>query len=162
MKKFLLSIFLPVIWIVSIILVFQSCAEIRVENYYLPKGFEGNVAVIYTTDGIRQEEANNWKIPGDGLLRTPYEYRAGNYYINYYQVNSDNKYDTLQDLTPGHTPNPNKNMIVFPRTLSFSTHENDKVVHVTTFYVGRKTANELEKDRFFFERRLGELLLKQR
>ena len=104
-------------------------------------------------------DPQNWKIPNDGILRTNYKFSTGNYITNYYQKNSFNSYDTLSyDFKVKDTT---KNEIVFPRTLTFQKGNSKDIFTVTTFYVGRKKVEELEKDRFFFERKLEKMLLSQ-
>ena len=145
--------------ILLLILICCSSQTIRVENYYLPEGFEGNIAVIYKNDGDMTNDPQNWKIPNDGILRTNYKFSTGNYITNYYQKNSFNSYDTLSyDFKVKDTT---KNEIVFPRTLTFQKGNSKDIFTVTTFYVGRKKVEELEKDRFFFERKLEKMLLSQ-
>ncbi|HBI02207.1 MAG TPA: hypothetical protein DDY18_11370 [Flavobacterium sp.] len=117
----------------------------------------GNVVIIYKADGAKTSDPQNWIIPDDGILKTNYKFFAGNYVTNYYQKNSINSYDTLRyDFTVKDTT---KNEIVFPRTLTFSKYKSKEIFTVTTFYVGKKTAEELAKDRFFFERKLEKMLL---
>jgi len=71
---------------VFFIQILQGCnTKIRTENYFLPMGFEGNVAVIYTDSIKEKQEIYNFNIPADGILRTPYAFHEGNYKINYYQ-----------------------------------------------------------------------------
>ena len=102
--------------ILLLLLLFGSCGTIRVENYYLPDGFQGNVAIIYKNDGDKTNDPQNWTIPDDGILRTNYKFSAGNYVTNYYQKNSSNFYDTLRhDFTMKDTT---QNEIVFSRILT--------------------------------------------
>ena len=145
--------------IISLFFLFSSCQTIRVENFYIPQGFEGNVAIIYKNNGRKTSDPQNWTIPNDGILRTNYKFSSGNYITNYYQKNSSNAYDTLRhDFT---TKDTTKNEIVFPRILTFSKRDGKEVFTVNTFYVGKKKVEELAKDRFFFERKLEKMLLGQ-
>ena len=143
----------------TILLIFLSfsCNTIRVENYYLPEGFEGNVVIIYKSDGKNTSDPQNWNIPNDGILRTNYKFSPAKYVTNYYQKNSSNFYDTLRhNFTIKDTT---KNEIVFPRILTFSKHNSIDIFTVYTFYVGKRKVEDLEEDRFFFERKLEKLLL---
>jgi len=129
----------------------------RVENYYLPQGFEGNVAIIYKFDGKKTSDPQNWNIPTDGILRTEFKFSSGYYETNYFEKNKSNTYDTLR--TYFKIKDTTKNEIVFPRILTFSRHNSKDIFTVKTFYVGKRKVEELEKDRFFFERKLEEMLL---
>jgi len=143
--------------ILLLVLLCCSCQTIRVENYFLPKGFEGNVAIIYKNDGNETRDPQTWTIPEDGILRTNYKFSSGNFITNYYQKNSSNSYDTLRyDFFIKDTT---RNEIVFPRILTFQKHNSKDIFTVNTFYVGKKKVEELAKDRFFFERKLEEMLL---
>ena len=143
--------------IVFIVLLGCSCQTRQIDNYYLPQDFEGNVAIIYKTDGGKTTNPQNWYIPNDGILRTKNKFIPGKYMTNYYQKNSSNTYDTLRyDYTIKDTTN---NEIVFPRILTFRRHDSKEVFTVETFYVGKKKVEELEKDRFVFERKLENMLL---
>ena len=145
--------------ILLLLLLFGSCGTIRVENYYLPEGYEGNVAIIYKNDGNETNDPQNWTIPDDGILRTNYKFSAGKYVTNYYQKNSRNSYDTLRhDFTIKDTT---QNEIVFSRILTFSKYKSKDIFTVKTFYVGKRKVEDLEKDRFFFERKLEEMLLER-
>ena len=76
---------------------------------------------------------------------------------NYYQKNSPNSYDTLRhDFTMKDTT---QNEIVFSRILTFTKYKSKDIFTVKTFYVGKRKVEDLEKDRFFFERKLEEMLL---
>lgn len=142
------------------ILILQGCnTKIRTENYFLPKDFEGNVAVIYTNVIKENKDIYNFEIPEDGILRTPYSFHEGNYRINYYQKNEFNGFDTLYEELPSKKIDTTKNRIYFNRVLSFEKYTDKERYTVSTFYVGKKKASELIKDRFFFERRLEETLL---
>ena len=143
--------------IITIIVLHCSCQTIRVENYYLPKDFEGNVAIIYNANGSKTNDPQNWTIPEDGILETNFKFTSGNYMTSYYQRNSTNSYDTLRyDFTIKDTT---KNEIVFSRILTFSKYNSKDIFTVKTFYVGKRKVEDLEKDRFFFERKLEKMLL---
>jgi len=142
-----------------LVLLCSSCQTIRVENYYLPKSFEGNVAIIYRNGGNETSDPQAWTIPDGGILLTSYKFSPGKFITNYYQRNSSNSYDTLRyDFSIKDTT---RNEIVFPRILTFQKYNSKDIFTVFTFYVGKKKVEELEKDRFFFERKLEEMLLRQ-
>lgn len=141
------------------ILIISACdSNLKVENYFLPKGFEGNVAVIYSNDSL-EADTLNYQVPESGILMTKYGFFKGRYKINYYQLNENNKYDTLVQELPTQAPDLSKNRIYFNRILTFQRNKSDTIYTVGTFYVGKKPASELEKDRFFFERKLEKMLL---
>jgi hypothetical protein len=137
-----------------------SCSDIKYENYFLPENFTGNVVVIYKNDGNTPKDTNNYLIPASGILYSSNKFVSGDFIIKYYQKRGNNVYDTLFELVPGKPANRQTNQIVFPRILTFQNYKSEPSYTVSTFYVGRKTANELAKDRFIFEKNLEELLLK--
>ena len=144
-------------------LILQGCnTKIRIENYFLPKVFEGNVAVIYTGSIKERQDVYDFNIPEDGILRTPYTFHEGDYKINYYQKNEYNGYDTLYEELPSKRIDTTKNRIYFNRVLSFEKYTSKGRYTVNTFYVGKKKTSELVKDRFFFEARLEKLLLEKK
>lgn len=143
--------------IISLAFLFVSCNILQVQNYYIPKDFEGNVAIIYKKDGNKTNDPQNWEIPEDGILKTEHKFISGNYVMNYYQKNISNKYDTLNyQFTKKDST---KNEIVFARILTFAKGNSKDIYTVKTFYVGKKKVEDLEKDRFFFERKLEKMLL---
>jgi hypothetical protein len=143
--------------IISLAFLIISCNILPVENYYIPKDFEGNVAIIYKKNGSKPNKTQNWNIPEDGILKTEHRFISGNYKINYYQKNISNTYDTLNyQFTKKDTT---KNEIVFARILTFAKGNSNDIFTVNTFYVGKKKVEDLEKDRFFFEQKLEKMLL---
>ena len=145
--------------IISLAFLIISCNTLPVENYYIPKDFEGNIAIIYKKDGSKPDKIQSWKIPQDGILKTEHRFIEGNYVINYYQENSSNGYDTLNSyFTKKDTT---KNEIVFARILTFAKGNSKDIFTANTFYVGKKKVEDLEKDRFFFEQKLEKMLLGQ-
>ena len=137
-----------------------SCDHTKYENYYLPKDFTGNVVVIYKNDGCTPKDINNLFIPTSGILYSPMKFVSGDYVVRYFQKRYSNYYDTLSEVLPGKIPDKTINQIIFPRVLSFEKYQKNGQYTVYTFYVGKETANDLAKDRFFFERQLEQLLLK--
>lgn len=141
------------------ILAVQACGpNPKVKNYFMPKGFEGNVAVIYS-NAHHQSDVYNYYIPENGILKTDYGFFEGNYRINFYQKNDVNGYDTLYEELPSKVYDSSKNRIYFNRVLTFQRLNSDTIYTVGTFYVGKKQALDLEKDRFLFEKRLEKMLL---
>lgn len=140
-------------------LLLSGCNEkLTVINYFIPKTFEGNVAIIYSKTDSGKKEVYNFTIPEDGLLKVPYRFYKGNYTQNYYQRNSNNGYDTLHVELPSFKIDTTKNRIYFNRILTFEKKGIEPII-VETFYVGREKAEALVKDRFFFENRLEEIVL---
>lgn len=135
-----------------------GCNNIRTKNYFIPQNFTGNVAVIFSNNKSPSEEVYNYTIPPDGILKEGYSFKEGNFKINFYQKNNLNSYDTLLEELPGKPIDTTKNRIYFNRVLTF-TKGNGPETHVTTFYVGKVKASELEKDRFLFERKLEKIIL---
>lgn len=137
----------------------EGCNKIRVKNYFLPKDFEGNVAIIYSNNGDGEQDIYNFYIPDNGILKTPYVFYKGDYKINFYQKNRRNEYDTLYEELPSTTFDTSKNRIYFNRVLTFKKHDSESIYTVSSFYVGKKNASELSKDRFLFEKKLEEIVL---
>jgi hypothetical protein len=142
----------------SLVILLFGCDKIRVKNYFIPQGFTGNVAVIFTNNKSSSEEVYNYTIPPDGILYTDYSFKKGRFKINFYQKNNLNGYDTLFEELPGKQIDITKNRIYFNRIMTFSKGEGSGT-HVTTFYVGKVKASDLEKDRFLFERYLEKIVL---
>jgi hypothetical protein len=133
-----------------------SCVQVRTENFYLPINFEGNVAIIYKTNGLEQTSQQDWNIPNDGILKTDFKFIPGRLITNYLQRNNHNSYDTLSsDFIVKDTT---KIQIVFHRVLTFVKPNSKEEIYVTTFYVGKKKVEDLERDRFLFERKIEKML----
>ena len=139
-------------------ILFIGCSKIKIENYFIPKDFVGNVAIIYSDSKHNYEDVYNYFIPQDGILYTNYPFEKGNYIINFYQKNDLNKYDTLSEELPGRKLDTTKNRIYFCRVLTFRKGEGKETI-VTTFYIGKVKSLELEKDRFLFERHLEKIII---
>jgi hypothetical protein len=138
------------------ILFFECNSKLAEINYYIPENFEGNIAIIYY--GTNTEKMiYNFTIPDHGLLKVPYKFYKGDYIQNYYQRNTNNVYDTLQVELPSSKLDTTKNRIYFSRILTFEKKGIEPVI-VETFYVGRKKAVELVKDRFSFENKLEKIV----
>lgn len=140
------------------LILFFGCNKIRLENYYIPQNFTGNVAVIYNNGKSLPEEIYNYTIPENGILYTDYHFKEGKFKINYLQKNSYNRYDTLFEELPGKQIDTTRNRIYFNRVLTFKKG-NSQEVFVSTFYVGKAKSSDLEKDRFLFERHLEKIIL---
>jgi len=143
----------------AIVLLFSiGCKEIKVQNYYLPTDFTGNVAVIYSKEGIfnPQRKEYNYFVPACGVLCTGDAFKAGYFKINYYQRNNLNGYDTLFEEVPGVKLDTSKNRVFFTRVLTFRG-EGDFDILVNTFYVGKARSSALEKNIFLFERKLEKM-----
>ena len=140
------------------ITVFYSCRQIPIKNYYIPKDFAGNVAIIY--NGNLQKKSNksiyNYVIPDSGILYVNELFKSGNYKINFYQKNQIAKFDTLFEELPSTKIDTNKNRIYFNRVLTFN--KQGRNIYVTTFYVGKAKGSELGKDRFLFEQSLERII----
>jgi hypothetical protein len=145
--------------IIFCILMIHGCKDVRVENYYLPKNFEGNVAVIYSNNNTEKQEVYNYNIPDNGILKTSYKFYAGDYRINYYQKNELNEYDTLYERLSSSKLDTSKSSIYFNRVLTFNKYGSKNVYTVSTFYVGKKNVSDLAKDRFLFEKKIEEIVL---
>lgn len=140
-------------------LLLSGCNDkLTVINYFIPKDFEGNIAIIYSKTDSGKQGVYNFTIPDNGLLKVPYKFYKGDYIQNYYQRNKNNEYDTLKVELPSFKIDTIKNRIYFSRILTFEKKGIEPII-VETFYVGRKKATELAKDRFFFENRLEEIVL---
>ena len=138
----------------------NGCKGIKYENVYLPENFTGNVAIIYSNSGSLPKETNNLIIPASGILYSSTKFVAGNYITRYSQKNNRDSFDTLSELLPDRLPDSILNQIVFPRIMTFQKYHKEPEYTVYTFYVGKKTANELSKIRLHFERELEKMLLK--
>jgi len=140
----------------------QACNnKIRVKNYFLPEGFEGNVAIFYSNTGDEKKDVLDFYIPDSGILRTPYGFSEGDYRINFYQKNGQNGYDTLHEELASRGVDTNKNRIYFNRVLTFQKEGSKDVYTVSSFYVGKKAASDLTEERFFFERKLEKMVLEK-
>jgi hypothetical protein len=135
-----------------------GCNKIRVENYFIPQNFIGNVAIIYSNNKATSEDVYNYTIPQNGILNTDYTFKEGKFKINFFQKNNANQYDTLFEELPGNLIDTTKNRIYFNRVLTFKKG-NSKEVLVSTFYVGKAKSSDLEKDRFLFERYLEKIII---
>ena len=72
-------------------LLLSGCNDkLTVINYFIPKTFEGNIAIIYSKTDSGKQEVYNFTIPDDGLLKVPYKFYKGDYIHNYYQRNENN------------------------------------------------------------------------
>lgn len=78
----------------------QACNKIRTKNYFLPKDFEGNVAIIYSNNDYSVQDTYDYIIPDNGILKTKFSFKEGDYRINFYQKNQHNGYDTLYEQLP--------------------------------------------------------------
>jgi hypothetical protein len=142
-------------------LFFSGCKEkLPVINYFIPQNFEGNVAIIYGNADTCEQNVYNFIIPEDGLVRVPYVFCKGDYLQNYYQRNEKNKWDTLHVELPSTQIDTTKNRIYFNRILTFEKNGSDHTNIVETFYVGKKRGPELSSDRFFYEKKLEEIVLR--
>jgi len=149
-KKIITSIFSAVLLL--------GCNKIRVENYFIPQDFTGNVAVIYSNNKTTSKEVYNYVIQENGILKTNYSFVKGKFEINFYQTNNLNKYDTLYEELPGKQIDTTKNRIYFNRVLTFKKGSGQEVF-VSAFYIGKEKSSALEKDRFLFERYLEKTIL---
>lgn len=140
------------------IIALLGCNEIRIENYFIPQNFTGNVAVIYSNNKSSSEDVYNYTIPQDGILKTDYSFKEGKFKINFFQKNNFNRYDTLYEELPGKQIDTTKNRIYFNRVLTFKKGNGQEVI-VSTFYVGKVKSSDLEKDRFLFEQSLEKIIL---
>ena len=52
-----------------------------------------------------------------------------------------------------------KSIIFFNRVLTFNKPGSKEAYTISSFYVGKKKASDLGKDRFFFEKKLEEIVL---
>jgi hypothetical protein len=143
------------------IVIFLACQKIREENYFLPKNYDGYVAIIYNKADSGQREVYNFHIPEDGILRSSYAFSPGDYQIHFYQKTENNKYDTLLEELPGSKYDTSKARIYFNHILTFSRPGQQNIYRVTVFYVGKKAGAELEKETFFFENRIEQMLFKK-
>ncbi len=144
------------IQIIVVIILLAAC-KTRVKNFYIPKDFDGNVAVIYkNTTG--KSSSQDYHIPDSGILQVEGTFEEGGVELNYYQENASGGYDTLREPFPSDKIDYTKSRIYFHRTLSYST-QGVGPVHVTAFYVGKKQAKDLVNDRIDFERKLEKLAL---
>ena len=56
-------------------LLLSGCNDkLTVINYFIPKTFEGNIAIIYSKTDSGKQEVYNFTIPDDGLLKVPYKF----------------------------------------------------------------------------------------
>lgn len=140
--------------------IFISCDKVQVKNYFIPKNFTGNVAVIYSKNSASCNEINNFKIPESGILKSNCRFEEGNFVINFYQGNSSDGYDTLFEELAGKKIDTTKNRIYFNRVLTFYDKEN-KEIFVSTFYIGKAKASDLGRDRFLFERKIENIALEK-
>jgi len=141
------------------LVILQSCnRKLTVINYVIPEGFEGNVAIIYSKNNSAKLASYYFNIPEDGFLWVPHKFYRGDYLLNYYQKNKNNAYDTLFQELPTNKADTMKNRIYFARILTFEKKGTEPII-VETFYVGKKRASELVKDRFFFENKIEEIVL---
>ena len=143
---------------ISLVILLFGCVKIRVKNYFIPQDFTGNVAIIFSNNKSSSEEVYNYTIPPDGILYTDYSFKKGRFKINFYQKNTLNGYDTLFEELPGKKNDTTKNRIYFNRVMTFSKG-GGAGTDVTTFYVGKVKASDLEENRFLFERHLEKIIL---
>jgi len=137
--------------VLIIIFLFCSCKE-KVCNYYLPKDFEGNVAVLYSKNGINSDTMNFF-IPDSGILKSKFSFYEGGIKNHYYQKNNFNSYNELLYIN-SPTKNSNVKGVYFNRTITF--YHGDKKIFGTLFYVGKKF-DSTSKERFLFENKIGKL-----
>src|SRR5688500_6837082 len=105
----------------------QGCTKVRVINYFIPQGFEGNIAIIYSPGKTENEDVYNFHIPNDGIVYANYSFDEGNYYTHYYQRNNRDTYDTLfEDLPPYQDDSISTNRIYFPRVITFSRYKSNE------------------------------------
>lgn len=162
MVKLKLKSLIKVASIFSCVLMIQACNNtIRTKNYFLPEGFEGNVAIIYSSTGNEKQDVLDFHIPDSGVLRTPYGFSEGNYRINFYQKNRQNSFDTLYEELPSRDVDSSKNRIYFNRILTFQRKGSEEIYTVGSFYVGKKAASDLVEDRLLFERKLEKMVLEK-
>ncbi|MFT3703000.1 MAG: hypothetical protein QM802_11555 [Agriterribacter sp.] len=136
-----------------------GCNKVRVENYFIPQDFTGNIAVVYSNDKISStEDVYSYIIPQNGILYTDYVFKKGNFKINFYQKRDLNQYDTLFKELPGMQVDTTKNRVYFNRVLTFSKGKG-KEIFVSTFYVGKARDSSVKKDRFLFEQNLEKDIL---
>ena len=151
---------LPLLPIAALLL--SGCNDkLTVINYFIPKSFEGNIAIIYSKTDSGKQDVYNFTIPKNGTLIVPYRFYKGDYIQNYYQLIESNKYDTLQVELPSFKIDTTKNRIYFNRILTFEKKGMESVV-VETFYVGKKKPAELVKERFLFENKLEKIILDEK
>lgn len=131
------------------------------QNYFIPKNFEGNIAIVYSNSNADKQDVYEFTIPENGLLNVPYQFSEGNYVKNFYQKNLSNKYDTLFEELPSVKIDTSKNRIYFNRILTFEKAGNEPII-VETFYVGKTKTEEVAKDRFLFEKKLEEIVLEKK
>jgi hypothetical protein len=135
-----------------------GCRRIQVENYFIPRDFKGNIAVIHNNTGRSSNGVYNYHIPQSGILTTDCCFEEGKYITNYYQKNSFDGFDTLMVEYPSTKLSTTKNRIYFYRVLTFKRNSG-KEVYVSTFYVGNEPSYKLEKERIVFERFLESTIL---
>lgn len=141
----------------SFIIFLCGCNKVRIENYYIPSNFIGNVAVIYGNNKSSvSKEIYNYEIPKSGILIVDRPFKEGDFAINFYQKNDLNKYDTLFEELPGKQIDTTKNRIYFNRVLTFKRDDGDVIV--TTFYVGKEKKEVVDKNRVMFERSLEKII----
>ncbi len=130
----------------------------RVINYYVPYGFEGNVAIFHKTSASEPGgEIINYEFPDSGILYVPTALPEGDFIMNYYQENGRKGYDTLQQEFPGFKIDTARPRIYFHRTLSFM-RDNVTPYQISTFYVGKKKTKDINDERIDFERKLEKMV----
>lgn len=134
---------------------------IPTKNFFLPKNFTGNVAVIYSNTNETVQQVYDFVIPDSGVLVSKHPFHKGYYVTNFLQNRDELLYDTLTQALPGE-PNMNgKNRVFFYRILTFQRGDSGPKFTVATFYLGNKVDSMVIREKFFFERKLEEIILGQ-
>ena len=145
-------------------LAFVSCSSISKRDYYLPEGFNGEVAIIYNkgkgTEPSFKEGRLQIMVPDSGIVFLKSEYSPGSidyqYFIKtldgYTRLNRDDFRDFAKD----------EKRIFMERVMTFSFPKEKNVQDSVTviaelFYVGRKLDTAVGRKRFLFENYISEL-----
>jgi len=133
-------------------------------DYYLPKHYQGEVAIIYGCSTCANPQVQNGRprlvIPDSGILLTKMTYKAGHPEEHFFMKNNAGTYTAVEPYM--WQTDTSKKYIFFERVMNFGYAKDSLNYYVTFFYVGKKLDSASDKSRALFEDRVNELIKKNR
>ncbi len=124
--------------------------------------FSGEVAIIFDSklgnDASYSNGRLQFTIPDSGILLTKASFKSGKEDDRFFIQNDKGSYDTL--TTSSFHDNSKKKYVFFDRIITFYKNINgkEKKRFVEMFYVGEKMDSVSNKNRFFFEQHINDLI----
>lgn len=146
----------------SFVIFIISCNTLKTD-YYFPRGFVGNVAIVYDYESGKDVQIKNGRrqilIPGSGIIFLKTHFKEGQLDEKFYVKDKKDSFREVYQYTFQEDTCCDKKYIYFDRVVEFvGKGQNNKsfASMINFFYVGKSL--KLDTNRFFFENHVQKLL----